>query len=252
MERLQGRKAVITGAARGIGRAIALAFASEGCSIALCDLDEVGLTETAVMARQLGIQVETMRVNVTDREMVSKFFQMAEEKMGLPDLLVNNAGIFYNTPFIDMTDEQWHKMMDVNLTSMVIVSQQMLRHWISAGLNGGVIVNMASMVVNMAFTNSSHYMVSKTGVSGLTRALAFEFAPQGVRVNAIAPGIIETEMCRPALTDPNTYNDWMRHIPLKRLGQPEDIAKTAVFLASSDAGYITGQTIIVDGGWLLE
>ena len=172
-------------------------------------------------------------------------------QFGVPDIVLNNAGIFFSVNFDTMTEEEWHRMMDVNLTSVFLVSQQVIRQWL-ANDHPGVIVNTSSMVASMTFTNSSHYIAAKTGMVGLTRAMALDYAEHKVRVNAIAPGIIETDMSKPSLSNPETREKWIRKVPLGRFGQPKDIAEVALFLASDASSYITGQTITVDGGWLLE
>jgi NAD(P)-dependent dehydrogenase (short-subunit alcohol dehydrogenase family) len=249
--RLEGKTALITGAARGIGRAIALRFAQEGCSLSLTDLDLEGAEETVSLAKEHGVDAFAVKADVTKRAEVEMMVECLGSQIGVPDILVNNAGIFFNTVFHEMTDEQWHLMMNVNLTSVFLISQAIIKIWLGAKI-GGTIVNMSSMVKAMAFKNSSHYITSKTAVSGLTRALALDYASQGIRVNAIAPGMVETEMTRPALSDPELLSQWTPHMPLGRVGQPKDIADAALFLASEESSYITGNTIFVDGGWLLE
>jgi glucose 1-dehydrogenase len=251
MKRLDEKTALITGAARGIGRAIALRFAEEGCSLALTDLDMEGIEETGLLAKEHGVDVFAVKADLTKRADVERMVELLIAQVGLPNILVNNAGIFFNAVFHEMTDEEWQRMMDANLTSVFLVSQAIIKRWLEVNKNGAI-VNMSSMVAAMAFTNSSHYITSKTAVSGLTRALALDYASHGIRVNALAPGIIETEMTRPALSDPALLAQWQPHMPLGRVGQPEDVANTALFLASDESKYITGHTIYVDGGWLLE
>jgi NAD(P)-dependent dehydrogenase (short-subunit alcohol dehydrogenase family) len=171
----------------------------------------------------------------------------AVQQLGGVDILVNNAGIFFNASFDEMTDEQWHRMMDVNLTSVFLVTQIVIRHWL-AQKRPGSIINLASISAAIAFTNSSHYCTAKAGVASLTRCLALEFGSRGIRANSMAPGIIETQL----LPDPIGAQAWINRLPLRRLGQPEDVADLAVFLASDESRYITGDMIFVDGGWMLE
>jgi 3-oxoacyl-[acyl-carrier protein] reductase len=251
MNTLEGKIAIVTGSARGIGREIALRFAEAGCTLSLCDLNYEGVLETSRMAEKFGVKAIALRTDVTNRSEVTSMVASTVDKLGVPNILVNNAGIFFNATFEEMSDEQWHRMMDANLTSVFLVSQVVIRHWLEHKLPG-VIVNMSSLVAEMAFTNSSHYITSKTAVYGLTRAIARDYATRGIRANAIAPGIIESDMSRPALGDPVMVADWMRHIFLGRLGQPKDIAETALFLASDASSYTTGQLLTVDGGWLLD
>jgi 3-oxoacyl-[acyl-carrier protein] reductase len=251
MGRLSGKIAIVTGAARGLGRAIAQRFAEEGCALSVLDISYDEVCETARLAQQAGAEAIPFQTDVTKRTEVESMAADPESPPGPPHILVNNAGIFFNASIDTMTDEQWNRMINVNLSSVFLVSQVVIQRWLAAKQEG-VIVNLSSLVNNMAFTNSSHYIASKSGVYGFTRATALEFAGRGIRANAIAPGIIDTEMNRPALSNPDMFADWMRHIPLKRLGQPGEIANAALFLASDESSYVTGQLLIVDGGWLLE
>ncbi|NWF79841.1 MAG: SDR family oxidoreductase [Chloroflexi bacterium] len=251
MARLAGKTALITGAAAGNGRAIALRFAAEGAALALADLDRDGLNETARLAGPWGARTSLARTDVTSRVAVEALVAQAEAELGPIDILVNNAGIFFNAAFEDMSDEQWRRMLDTNLTSVFLVSQVVIRRWLAAERRG-TIVNMASISSSIAFTRSAHYCAAKAGVTALTRCLALEYGPRGIRANCLAPGIIETAMTRPALDDPTTVADWMRRIPLRRVGQPEDVADAAVFLASDESRYVTGDMLYVDGGWMLE
>lgn len=251
MGRLANKTAIITGAAAGNGRAIALRFAAEGCALALSDLNLIGVEETAHAAAAFGVRTHVSRVDVTSRAEVEAMVADSSALLGSIDILVNNAGIFFNAAFDAMTDEQWQRMINVNLTSVFLVSQAVIRTWLADGRRG-VIVNMASISSSIAFTNSAHYCAAKAGVAALTRCIALEYGPQGIRANCLAPGIIETAMTRPALDDPATVADWMRRIPLKRVGQPDDVADATLFLASDESRYITGDMIYVDGGWMLE
>jgi 3-oxoacyl-[acyl-carrier protein] reductase len=251
MARLAGKVAAITGAARGIGRAIALRYAQEGCSLALSDLDQAGVEETAGLCRAAGaahdVSAAAFRTNVTQRADVEAMVDAAVAALGRLDILVNNAGIFNNAAFEEMTDEQWLRMMDVNLNSVFLASQVAVRHWL-ANSQPGVIVSLASVSATVAFTESSHYCTAKAGVAALTRCIAMELGPQGIRANSMAPGIIATEMTAPALAEPALAADWMRRIPQRRYGTPEDVADLALFLASDESKYINGEMIYVDGG----
>jgi NAD(P)-dependent dehydrogenase (short-subunit alcohol dehydrogenase family) len=251
MARLSNKVAIITGAARGIGRAIALRYAEEGCSLALSDLNLEGVQQTArdceAWGQAHGIRTATFPTNVTRRAEVEAMVAGAVEQLGRLDIVVNNAGIFGNAPFETMTDEFWQRMIDINLTGVFLVSQIAVRHWLKAG-QPGAIVNLASVSATVAFTESAAYCASKAGVAELTRCVAMELGPQGIRCNSMAPGIIVTEMTRPALSEPELAADWMRRIPQRRYGTPEDVANLALFLASDDSGYINGEMIYVDGG----
>lgn len=251
MGKLDGKVAIITGAARGIGRGIALKFAAEGCSVSVSDVDLKSVEETANIARNRGVDALAEKVDVTKKNEIAEMLANTINQLGVPDILVNNAGIFYNASVIDMTEEQWNRMIHVNLTSVFLVSQQVIRCWLERNHKGSI-VNLASLVCGMAFTNSSHYIAAKCGVEGLTRSIALEYAAKGIRANAIGPGIVESDLTKPALSDSAMVAEWNRHFALGRIGHPDDIGEAAAFLASDAANYITGQLLYVDGGWLLE
>lgn len=247
MAKLANKVAVITGAARGLGRAMALRFAEEGCSLALSDLNLEEVQETAQLAQAKGVRTVAFRTNITQRTEVESMVKEAIKQLGPLDILINNAGIFFNVSFEELTDEQWHRMINVNLTSVFLVSQIVIRHWLSAK-RGGSIINLASVSATVAFTDSSHYCASKAGVAALTRCIAMEFGPFGIRANSMAPGIIETEMTGPALSEPDLAAAWKLRIPLREYGKPEDVANLALFLASDESRYLNGAMIYLDGG----
>lgn len=248
MTRLAGKTAIISGAARGIGAAIAQRYAAEGCNLALCDLNGPGVEQFAASLRTEGIEVLTQQTDVSRRDQVQHFVDSAVEQFGAVDILVNNAGIFFNATFEEMSDEQWERMMRVNVTSVFIVSQIVIRHWLAQDIPG-VIVNLASIGASIAFTHSAAYGASKSAVAGLTRHIALQYGPQGIRANSMAPGIIDTSML-PNREDMQRWAD--ERIPLRRPGTPADVAALALFLASDDSRYLTGEMVAVDGGWLLE
>ena len=248
MGRLTGKSAIVTGAARGIGAGIATRYAEEGCALALCDLDEAGLQQLAEELRGQGAEVLTCKTDVSLREPVQEFVDAALTRFGQVDILVNNAGIFFNAAFEDMSDEQWESMWRVNVTGVFLMSQVVIRHWLAQGIPGAI-VNLASISSIIAFTHSAAYGTSKAAVAGMTRHIALQYGPQGIRANAMAPGIIDTSM----LPSQEDMQRWAQErIPLRRPGTPEDVADLALFLASDDSRYLTGATIPVDGGWLLE
>jgi NAD(P)-dependent dehydrogenase (short-subunit alcohol dehydrogenase family) len=247
MGRLDSKVALVTGAGRGIGRAIALRLAADGGSVAVSDINIDTARDTAAQIEASGGRAWAARCDVTDRASVQALIDGATAALGTPDILVNNAGIFFNAAFDAMTDEQWHRMIDTNLTSVFIVSQIAIRAWLAAE-RSGVIINLASISGQIAFTNSAHYCAAKAGVHALTQCIALEFGGRGIRANSIAPGIIET----PILPDPVGAQAWASRLPLRRLGKPEDVADVAAFLASDDSRYMTGALVFVDGGWMLE
>jgi NAD(P)-dependent dehydrogenase (short-subunit alcohol dehydrogenase family) len=247
MGRLSGKAAIITGAARGIGKAIALRYAEEGCNLALCDLNLDGVQATAVSARKKGVDANVTQTDVTSRKQLQAMVDGAIAQFGTVEVLVNNAGIFFNAAFDQMTDEQWDRMMDVNLKSVFILSQIVIRHWLEHEIRG-VIVNLASISAAIAFTNSSAYCSAKAAVASMTRCIALEYGPRGIRANSMAPGIINTGM-----PNADQVAQWVNtRIPVRKLGEPEDVADLALFLASDESRYVTGDMIFVDGGWMLE
>lgn len=247
-ERMAGKAAIVTGAAQGIGRAIARRLAAEGAAVVFADLNLPAAEATAAAVHaESGAPTLAVEVDVTDRAGVEAMVRATLTRFGRVDILVNNAGIFGNARFEAMTDEQWQRMISVNLTSVFLVSQVVVRHWLAHKM-AGAIVNIASISGIVSFTDSSHYAAAKMGVIGLTRSLAMEMGPHGIRVNAVAPGIIATEMTRRSLEAPDLSGGWLRRIPQHRYGTPEDVAAGVAFLASDDAAYVNGELLFIDGG----
>ncbi len=248
MDRFLDQVAIVTGAAQGIGRAIATRLASEGCTVVIADLNlEAANATAAEIGAAYGGSTLALPVDVTDRAAVEAMLAETLARFGRVDVLINNAGIFGNARFEEMTDAQWRRMIDVNLYSVFLVSQVVIRHWLAQRV-AGAIVNLASISGIVAFTDSSHYAAAKTGVTGLTRSLAMEMGTHGIRVNAVAPGIIATEMTRRSLEAPELSGGWLRRIPQHRYGTPEEVAGVIAFLASNDASYVNGELIFIDGG----
>lgn len=245
---------MITGAGQGIGRATALVFAKAGWDLALSDLNLDTVTETAQLCAAYGVKTDVAKVDVTQSVLVDALVRQTVDKLGTLNGLFNNAGVFYNAGpngIHDMSDEQWDRMIAINLTAVFKVSRAVISYWVNASLPGAI-VNSASVSASIAFTRSSHYCAAKAGVASFTRCTALEYGPMGIRCNSIAPGIIETSMTKPALSNPDTVADWMRRIPLKRLGQPEDVGEVVRWLISDESRYVTGDMVVVDGGWMLE
>jgi 3-oxoacyl-[acyl-carrier protein] reductase len=251
MTRLSHKVAIITGAARGLGRAMALRFAEEGCSLSLSDLNLASVQATAHECEERGkahgIRTLALPTNVTNRAEVEAMVAQTAKQLGGLDILINNAGIFGNAAFELMTDEQWGRMIDINLTGVFLVSQVAVRHWIKTQQPGNII-NLASISAVVAFTESAHYCAAKAGVAELTRCIAMELGPQGIRCNSMAPGIIATDMTAASLNDESHSGDWLRRIPQRRYGTPEDVANLALFLASDESSYVNGAMIYADGG----
>lgn len=249
--RLEGKLALITGASRGIGRAIALAFAAEGADVVV---NYVSRPEQAqAVVEELGRggrRAISIKADVADREQVEAMVARVWQDFGSIDLLVNNAGIETIAPLIDLTDEQWERVTAVNLKGSWLCAQVVARKMIAEG-RGGAIVNVGSIQAGLALPGRTHYAPTKRGVEGLTRNLAAELAPHGIRVNCIHPGVIETDMTQWVIGDPEILPVVLDKIPLHRPGQPDEVAPAAVFFASDEASYITGQCLYVDGGMLI-
>jgi NAD(P)-dependent dehydrogenase (short-subunit alcohol dehydrogenase family) len=253
MKRFTDKVAVVTGAAQGIGQAIAVRFATEGARVALLDLQPA--TETAALCAGAGVDTLALAVDVSDKASIIQAVTDIIARWGRLDIWVNNAGIFDDTPLTELSEERWDRVVDVNYKSMFLCAQLAVPHMLACG--GGRIINLASMAAKVAFSDEVAYCSSKSAVLGLTRALGVELGPQGITVNAICPGPIETDMLRhtyQALANRHntTLEDWqaqiLETIPVRRYGRPADVAGLAAFLASDDAAFINAQSINIDGG----
>lgn len=252
---LSGKVAFITGASSGIGRATALALAKQGAKVAVCARRMDRLQTLAAEIAAAGGEALPVTLDVTNKEQIVKAVADTVAKFGKIDILVNNAGVAGFVPFLDMTEEQWDKVIDTNLKGYFLVSQAVVREMAKNNppAGGKRIVNIASIAsggVGVGFSAIAHYCASKGGVVAMTEALADELAPMGILVNAIGPGIIESEMTEGILKDPAQATAMLARAPLKRAGKPEEIASAVVYLASDEASYTTGTTLYVDGGWL--
>ena len=245
---LKDQVAIVTGAGRGIGRAIALQLAGQGARVVCWDVDRKLADETAGLLSGKGPGGAAAAVDVTDLEAVLSAADAVLEKFSRIDILVNNAGITRDTLLIRMTSEQWEQVLAVNLTGAFHCTRAVARSMMKQ--RRGRIVNVASVVGIMGNAGQANYCASKAGLIGFTKSVARELAARGITVNAVAPGFIATEMTK-ELGDKNK-EAFMQAIPLGRFGQPEDVARVISFLVSEDAGYITGQVINVDGGMLMS
>ncbi len=245
---LGDKVAIVTGARRGIGLGIARALAQEKCNIVISDIDQNDCEKAAKELKEFGVKTLAVKCDVSKKSEVEELFKQTAKEFGRLDILVNNAGIFPFVPFAEMKESDWDKVIDINLKSVFLCSQEAAKI-IS---DGGRIINISSIASFVGFEGLVHYCASKGGINSLIRALALELAPRKITVNAVAPGAINT----PGASQPDQSEESKKQtiamIPLQRMGQPEDIANTVVFLASEKASYITGQTIIVDGGWTLR
>ncbi|MEI8235506.1 MAG: glucose 1-dehydrogenase [Verrucomicrobiota bacterium] len=245
--KLEGKIALVTGGGQGIGRAIAIRLAEEGADIVLDDRKVGNAQETRSLVEAAGrrccvIEGDLGKIE-DDRRMVAEGIAA----MGKIDILVNNAGVEKAAPFWEVTEQDYHFVIDINLTGTFFATQTFVRHLIETR-RGGKIINISSVHEDLPFPHYVSYCVSKGGMRMLMRDLAVELAPFGITVNNIAPGAIETPINTRLLNNPELLNALLAKIPLKRLGKPEDVAGLAAFLASSDADYVTGATLAVDGG----
>ncbi|RHW39681.1 3-oxoacyl-[acyl-carrier-protein] reductase [Lysinibacillus yapensis] len=245
MGKLNGKTAVVTGASRGIGRAIALQLAAEGANVVVnYSGSEQKAAEVVEEIQNLGVQAVAVQANISEAESVQQLMNAALEQFGSIDILVNNAGITRDNLLMRMKEEEWDDVMNTNLKGVFLCTKAVTRQMMKQ--RAGRIINISSIVGVMGNAGQANYVAAKAGVIGLTKTSAKELASRNILVNAIAPGFITTEMTD-ALTE-DLKNAMLAQIPLAKLGQPEDIAKAVVFLASDDANYITGQTIHIDGG----
>jgi len=257
MKRFEGKTVIVTGGNRGIGLAIAERFATEGANLVLASIEE----QVQEAAEVLGSHALGVVCDVADKSDVEALYDKAEERFGSVDVSVQNAGVITIARVEDLTEDEWDTTMSVNTKGVFLCCQEAIRRMRRRG-SGGRLINTASGQARQGFIYTPHYAASKFGVIGLTQSLAKEVATEGITVNAICPGIIETDMW--------AYNDkvwgqmlgdygpgelmaeWVRNIPMKRAGNGKDVAGLVAFLASDDAAYITGQTVNVDGGLIMS
>lgn len=245
MDRLKDKVAIVTGAGQGIGRGIALKLAQENCSVIVSDIDEANAQKVVDEIKQNGQKAIAIKCDVSKKEEVDSLISKTVEEFGKLDILVNNAGIYPYKPFEQMSEEDWDKVLDINLKSVFLTSQAVVK----VMTEGSKIVDISSVASVIGFPALSHYCASKGGINGFVRALALELAPKKINVNAVAPGAINTPG---AASNEEQKKQTIAGIPLARMGEPEDIANAVLFLASNESNYITGQIIVVDGGWTIK
>jgi 3-oxoacyl-[acyl-carrier protein] reductase len=246
-QRCAGKIVLVTGAQRGIGRAIAVRFAEAGADVALNFLDDKAAAESAAAEiAALGRRATTIAADISKPAQARRLVADAERALGPIDVLVNNAGIFPRAPFLDLTEDTWDAVLDTNLKATFVCAQEAARRMVAAG-RPGAIINLSSGAPYRGSMRATAYMASKLGIVGLTRGMARELAPHGIRVNAVAPGITNTAMPRLGNTE-EALAALGRSNPTGRLAEPEDIADVVVFLATDDARHLVGQLIHVNGG----
>ena len=247
---LHGRVALVTGASRGLGKAMALSLAEAGARVALVARDVEQLNAVADQARDLGAQAKVFRTDVSDESQVRQLERDVLAKFGPVDILINNAGIAMRKFCVDLTLSDWMSVLNSNLTSAFLMSRSFIPHMKGRGY--GRIINIASIMGHVSVPMRTAYSSSKAGLLGFTRALAVELATDGITVVSISPGPFATEMTIPLQNNPDTNEQFMSKTPMRRWGNPEEIGKLALYLCSEEAGFITGTDIVVDGGWCAQ
>ncbi len=247
---LKDRVAVITGASRGIGRAIALALGGAGARLALAGRAQDKLTETQKLAREAGAEAETFICDVRDEAQVKQLADNVVQRFGAVHILVNNAGTAIRKKIHDFTLEEWRLVMDTNLTGPWLMCRHFIPHMKGRGY--GRIVNITSIMAHVSSEGRGIYSTSKHGLLGLTRGLALELVDDNITVVAISPGFIATELTAPLRADPSKNAALMAQTPLKRWGQPDEIAALALYICSDAAAFMTGNDVLIDGGWCAQ
>ncbi len=251
MNNLTGKVAIITGARRGMGRTHALALAKAGAKIVVADISLEDCQKVVEEIISQGGEAMAIKCDVSQKAEVEEMIKKTVEKFGKIDILVNNAGIAQFKPFLELTEEDWDKTIDINLKGYFLCAQAAAKEM--AKQKSGVIVNIASIAmgqVGVGFPALTHYCAAKGGIAGMTEAMALELAPYNIRVNAVAPGAIDTPMVDPLKVDPKVMEGTLARVPLHRMGKPEEVSNLVLFLASDDSSYMTGSTVVIDGGWL--
>lgn len=246
--RLENKVAIVTGGGKGIGAAICSAFAKEGAHVVVADIDTDGAGATVGSLQQSGGSAASVEANIADPRSVAAMVAFAIEQYGHIDILVNNAGARIIKGLMQHTLDDWNQMLSINLTGPFICAQAVIPHMITQG--SGKIINLASIASFMGRPNRCAYVAAKSGVLGLTRAMAADLAGKNIRVNAIAPGMIASPFNQSFAEANDTGPAWAQENLLGRWGQPEDIAGAAVFLASDESSFVTGSEIKIEGGWL--
>ncbi|HEY1760103.1 MAG TPA: SDR family NAD(P)-dependent oxidoreductase [Bryobacteraceae bacterium] len=247
---LEGRVAVISGASRGLGKAMALELGAAGAALALVGRDRAKLDETASEAAALGAEAAVFVADLSQEAQVLALQRNAAERFDRVDILINNAGVNLRKPLTEFTLEEWNRVMDANLTSVFLMCRSFIP--MMRGRGWGRIVNMTSIMSHVSLPGRTAYSASKAALLGFTRALAQELAPEGITVVGISPGPFATDLNTALINDAELNRQFLTKIPVGRWGRPEEIGKLARFLCSDDAGFITGTDVLIDGGWTAQ
>lgn len=247
---LNGRVALVTGASRGLGKAMALALGAAGARLGLVSRDTTQLSAVAEQARKLGAQTEVFQADVTDEAQVRQLERDVPVKLGPVDILINNAGTVVRSLCVDFTLADWNLVLNTNLTSAFLMCRSFVPQMKGRGY--GRVINISSIMGHISLPQRTAYSASKAGLLGFTRALALELASDKITVVAISPGPFLTEMTAPLAADPAANAQFSSRVPLGRWGQPEEIGKLALYLCSEEASFITGTDILIDGGWCAQ
>lgn len=248
--KLDGKNALVTGASRGLGRAMAVALAEAGADVAITARSEDALAQTAALIEKAGRRAFVIPCDVTRREAITECVTRAREDLGQIDILINNAGIGIVKLAQDVEFEEWNRLINVNLSSYFFFAQEVANEFLERG--SGKLINIASIDGLIAESHTAPYCASKGGVIQLTKALAVEWAKQQINVNAIAPGYFLTDINEDALKDPVTGPLMVKRIPFRRWGEPEELGPLAVYLASSASDFMTGEVVVIDGGQVIK
>jgi NAD(P)-dependent dehydrogenase (short-subunit alcohol dehydrogenase family) len=251
MFNLKNKVVIVTGARRGMGKAHALVLAKAGAKVVVSDISQEDCQVVADEIKKSGGEAIAVKCDVSQKAEVEKMVKAAVGKWGKVDILVNNAGICQFKPFMELTEEDWDRTLDINLKGYFLCAQTAAKEMVKK--KSGVIVNIASIAmgqVGIGFATLAHYSASKGGIVAMTETLAAELASHNIRVNAIAPGGIDTPMIGGIKSDAKSLEATLARVPMHRLGKPEEVANLVLFLASDASSYITGSTVVVDGGWL--
>jgi NAD(P)-dependent dehydrogenase (short-subunit alcohol dehydrogenase family) len=249
-KKLEGRIALVTGASRGLGKAMSIALSEAGATLALVSRDVAKMEETAAEIRQRGGHADVFRADVADEKSVLALEQEVASRLGKVQILINNAGVNVRKSITDFTLDEWNFVLGTNLTSVFLMCRSFVPHMKGTGY--GRILNMTSIMSHISLPGRAAYSSSKAGLIGMTKAIALELAQEGITVNGISPGPFATEMNAVLMQNPEVNQQFLSKIPVGQWGKVEDIGKLAVYLCGDEASFITGTDILIDGGWCAQ